>query len=95
MIKIYCCGKHKAHQGICPECSDLLVYAKERLKKCNFQEGKTTCANCMVHCYKPSMREKIKEVMRYAGPRMIYCHPILALLHFIDGFRKKPISRII
>ena len=57
-----------------------------------FHEGKTTCANCPAHCYKPEMREKIRKVMRYAGPRMIYRHPILALLHIIDGRRKEPIK---
>jgi hypothetical protein len=37
------------------------------------------------------MKEKIRAVMRYAGPLMIYRHPILALFHFIDGFRKEAI----
>jgi hypothetical protein len=46
-----------------------------------------------MHCYKPAMREKIKDVMRYSGPRMSYRHPLLALFHFIDGFRKAPIRR--
>jgi hypothetical protein len=30
------------------------------------------------------MREKVKEVMRYAGPRMIWRHPWLALMHVVD-----------
>jgi YbgA-like uncharacterized protein len=34
------------------------------------------------------MKEKIRQIMRYSGPKMIYYHPILALLHFFDGFRK-------
>jgi hypothetical protein len=46
-----------------------------------------------MHCYKPAMREKIKDVMRYSGPRMSYRHPLLALFHFFDGFRKAPIRR--
>jgi len=37
------------------------------------------------------MREKIRAVMRYAGSRMFYRHPILTLFHFIDGFRKEPV----
>jgi hypothetical protein len=90
MIKIYCLDQHTSHQSLCSECSELLNYAKTRLDRCPFHEGKTTCANCRVHCYKPSMRGTIKAVMRYAGPRMTYRHPILALFHFIDSFRKKP-----
>jgi hypothetical protein len=35
------------------------------------------------------MREKVKKVMRYSGPRMLWHHPILAVHHLIDG-RKKP-----
>ncbi|MCK5227056.1 MAG: nitrous oxide-stimulated promoter family protein, partial [Desulfobulbaceae bacterium] len=51
-----------------------------------------TCGNCPIHCYKPKMRKKVREVMRYAGPRMIWRHPFLALCHTIDGMRKKPVS---
>jgi hypothetical protein len=93
MVKIYCGDQHKSRKNLCHECRDLLDYAKRRLDRCPFQEGKTTCANCRVHCYKPVMKEKIKDVMRYAGPRMTYRHPLLSLFHFIDGFRKEPIRR--
>jgi hypothetical protein len=36
------------------------------------------------------MREKIREVMQYAGPRMIWHHPLLAIGHMIDGRKKEP-----
>ena len=62
-----------------------------RLEKCPFQEHKTTCAKCPVHCYKPARREQIRAVMRYAGPRMMFRHPRLAFYHLvIDGRREKP-----
>lgn len=89
MISIYCRGNHgKAEKRLCSECKALVAYAHQRLDRCPFQEDKTTCANCSVHCYNPDMREKIRGVMRYAGPRMAYLHPLLALLHFVNGFRK-------
>lgn len=91
MINIYCRRQHGTQATLCPECSELLAYARERLDKCPFQEGKTTCANCPIHCYRPAMRERIRAVMRYAGPRMLPRHPILTLFHFIDGLRKDPI----
>jgi hypothetical protein len=94
MIHIYCRRQHGIHGGLCPDCKELSAYVKKQLAKCPFQEGKTTCANCKVHCYKPAMREKIREVMRYAGPRMIYRHPLLAFFHLLDGFRKEPIRKI-
>ncbi len=89
MLQIYCRGQHEAHDGLCSECVALLDYARERLAKCPFQEGKTTCANCAIHCYKRDMRERVRAVMRYAGPRMLSRHPILALLHLLDGLRKE------
>lgn len=90
MIGIYCSSNHHHDQdGLCPACSELLEYANLRLAHCPYQEGKTTCGNCPNHCYKPSMKEKIREVMRTAGPKM-WRHPLLALGHMIDGLRKKP-----
>ena len=63
-------------------------YAMIRLEKCPFQWNKLTCAKCLIHCYKSSMRIKIRAVMRYSGPRMIFKHPVLALHHVLDGFKK-------
>ena len=54
------------------------------------EREKPTCANCPVHCYQRVRREQVKVVMRYAGPRMLWQHPILSLVHWLDGFRKAP-----
>ena len=89
MVRIYCKNQHESKGELCPECSELFEDAKMRLDKCPFQEKKSTCGKCLVHCYQPQMREKIKKVMRHAGPRMLWHHPILAMHHVIDG-RKKP-----
>jgi len=90
MIGIYCSDHHQTRGELCPECRELVEYARIRLKNCPFQENKTTCGNCPIHCYKPWMREKIREVMRYSGPRMLRHHPFLAVGHMIDGRRKEP-----
>jgi len=97
MISIYCRDHHHTKgeyptrgYKICHECRELVGFARLRLKNCPFQENKTTCGNCPIHCYKPKMREKIREVMRYAGPRMLWHHPLLAIGHMIDGLRKEP-----
>jgi hypothetical protein len=66
---------------------ELMNYALCRLERCPFGEDKTTCAKCPVHCYKPAMRARVKEVMRYAGPRMLLHSPMLALLHQLDAWR--------
>lgn len=88
MIRRYCRDHHGTATVPCAECSELLAYALKRLRSCPFQEKKTTCGKCPVHCYAPSQRERIRAVMRYAGPRMLWSHPILAFFHLLDGLRK-------
>lgn len=89
MVNLYCRKHHGTSDELCPECQELHDYAMIRLSKCPFQEEKSTCGKCLVHCYKPDMKKKVAKVMRYSGPRMILHHPILALHHVFDG-RKKP-----
>ncbi len=88
MIGLYCRDLHGMESGLCSECRELAEHANEKLDYCPFQEDKPTCNKCPVHCYTSEMRKKVKEVMRYAGPRMIRRHPILAIQHIIDGWRK-------
>lgn len=88
MIGIYCRAHHGTSGHLCSQCDELLKYATERLDRCPFGGQKPTCADCPVHCYKPAMREAVKRVMRHAGPRLIFKHPILAVQHFIDGLRR-------
>ena len=90
MIGCYCRGRHGTGGELCPDCRRLLDYATVRLQRCPYGETKPTCAKCPIHCYQPEVREKVKAVMRYAGPRMIWRHPILALRHWLDAYRKAP-----
>lgn len=83
MIEIYCRDHHREND-LCTDCKQLLDYAEKRTKSCRFGKDKPVCADCPVHCYKPEMRKRIREVMRYAGPRMIYHHPLLAIRHLLD-----------
>lgn len=89
MIRIYCKKKHRTRKGLCPECEALDAYAKMRSDKCPFMETKTFCSNCKVHCYRADMREKIRAVMRFSGPRMIFIHPIMAIRHVIESKKEK------
>ena len=73
----------EGNKELCPTCRQLLQYAHNRLKHCTFGEQKKTCRNCPIHCYKPEMKKRIQEVMRYAGPRMFFFHPITTIKHFI------------
>lgn len=92
MVRLYCRKHHRAvGRNLCHDCAELLDYAGMRLEKCPFQEEKTSCTKCPVHCYKPDMRERVRAVMRYAGPRMLLRHPVLAIMHLlVDGRREAP-----
>lgn len=98
MIGMYCRDRHgderppggRGDDALCPECADLLAYARRRTAACRFGAAKPTCAKCPVHCYKPAMRERVREVMRYSGPRMLARHPVLGIAHLLDGRRGPP-----
>ena len=89
MIGIYCFAHHDHSRGnLCAACREFLNYAEVRIQKCPYGENKPTCANCPVHCYKPARKAQVKEIMQYAGPRMLLRHPLLAIAHQLDGLRK-------
>lgn len=90
MIALYCRKNHAAARGqLCADCRALLDYAHTRSDKCPFIKTKTFCSNCRVHCYKPDMRERIRAVMRFSGPRMLFHHPVAAVRHVIATKREK------
>ena len=84
MIALYCRKHHGGKGGLCPQCRALEEYARARSDKCPFMEEKTFCSNCKVHCYKPEMREKIREVMRFS-----LVHPAAAIRHVVETHREK------
>jgi len=90
MIRIHCRDLHGEDYRLCEDCAALLTYATRRLDRCVFGDDKPTCANCTVHCYSAAMRDEVRAVMRYAGPRMLWRHPVLALWHLVDGRRPAP-----
>ena len=87
MIRCYCRDHHATGLTLCPECQGLMDYAAVRLERCRFGSEKPTCVKCPVHCYQHARREQVRVVMRYAGPRMLWQHPILSLRHWLDGRR--------
>ena len=82
MIRIYCRGHHSSPgRDLCPCCAELLDYALQRVDHCPFGSEKPICSSCHVHCYRSDMRERIRAVMRYAGPRMLFRYPVDALVY--------------
>ncbi len=88
MIALYCRKKHGA-KTLCPACRELTEYARQRSDRCPFMETKTFCSNCKVHCYRPDMRDRVRTVMRFSGPRMMFHHPIAAIRHIISTRTEK------
>ena len=91
MITLYCRKKHGGKE-LCPQCQSLTDYAWNKADKCPFMESKTFCSNCHVHCYEPEMRERIRAVMRFSGPRMIMHRPIMAIRHLAEQRKEKKLG---
>ena len=91
MVELYCRGKHQRlyNKKLCHECQGLLDYARLRIEHCPFIESKTFCNTCKVHCYANQMRQKIKEVMRYSGPHMVFSHPFVCIRHAFSTLSQK------
>lgn len=87
MISLYCRARHGMKRTRCADCEALLAYAAKRLEKCPYGEEKPVCSHCAVHCYKPVMRKQVRDVMRYAGPRLFRHHPLLTIRHLLDEFK--------
>ena len=90
MIGLYCRKNHKTPKGqLCAECSELRDYVFQRTDRCPYGDDKTFCSNCRTHCYKLEMRERIRAVMRFSGPRMILYRPRAAIRHLRETKAEK------
>lgn len=66
---------------LCDDFTEVLEYVFDRIDNCKFIEEKTFCSNCKSCCYSPKMRNKIRDIMKFSGKRMLFRHPILTLKH--------------
>ncbi len=55
---------------LCRDCAGLLMYAASKRVVCPM-DPKPACKKCPSHCYAPGYRERIRDVMRYSGRRLI------------------------
>ncbi len=55
---------------LCAECAALLKYAASKRITCPY-DPKPSCKKCATHCYRPDYRQRIREVMRFSGIRLI------------------------
>jgi len=83
MLHLFCKLKHGGTK-LCFECNELYNYAELRLQKCPYGKDKPECKDCKIHCYNEEMRKRMKEVMKFTGPRMLIYHPTDFLKHLIS-----------
>ncbi|MDK2847339.1 MAG: hypothetical protein PWP34_692 [Desulfuromonadales bacterium] len=89
MLRLYCKAHHGGKKSLCPACRKLLEHTWERLDFCPFENAKPVCVRCPHNCHASRDRAELRKVMRYAGPRLLWRHPLLALLHILDS-KKHP-----
>ena len=46
-------------------------------------DPKPACKHCPVHCYHPTYRQNIREVMRYSGRRLVLSGRLDMLYHLL------------
>ena len=81
VLALYCRKKHRCKTP-CIRCRIILDYALLQLCKCPYLDKKPKCSHCEMSCFKKEVRRELKIIMRWAGKRMIFYHPILTLLHY-------------
>ncbi|MHB8120566.1 MAG: nitrous oxide-stimulated promoter family protein [Desulfuromonadaceae bacterium] len=94
-VEVYCAGKHRGagrtrfilpaalgERSLCPECAAFLEYALARRLKCPLEAEKPTCKHCRIHCYDQLHREKVREIMSYAGRRLMMRGRLDYLWHY-------------
>lgn len=92
IMKLYCHGNgHRREPGqeLCPDCQRLADYTDVRISRCPRMAIKTFCSVCPIHCYAKPEQERIQEIMRYGGPRMLLHHPLMALRHIFIQWRTR------
>ena len=89
MIKLYCNKKHDMHNGLCKECSDLFIYANQRLRLCPHLPDKPHCSRCHLRCYDAEHKERIKKVMCSSARCMLLHSPVMALEAVFSNHRKR------
>jgi len=73
---------HGGPLELCRECSRLLAHAFMKRVSCPY-DPKPACKKCPTHCYAPGYRERVREVMRYSGRRLVLSGRLDYLLHLL------------
>jgi hypothetical protein len=67
---------------LCPGCAKLLAHAFYKRSVCPF-DPKPACKHCTRHCYHPTCRAQIREVMKFSGKHLLLSGRLDYLLHLL------------
>ncbi len=67
---------------LCLSCRKLLAHALVKRARCPL-DPKPACKHCPVHCYHPTYRQNIREVMRFSGRRLVLSGRLDLLYHLL------------
>ncbi|HOW17472.1 MAG TPA: nitrous oxide-stimulated promoter family protein [Phycisphaerae bacterium] len=67
---------------LCEACRKLLAHAFVKRSNCPMNP-KPACKKCPNHCYHPSYRQRIREVMRFSGRRLVLSGRLDYLYHLL------------
>jgi hypothetical protein len=94
-VEVYCAGKHGmvdrnalslsaglGERQLCDACAAFMSYAVSRRLRCPLEAEKPSCKHCRIHCYAPPQREKVREIMSYAGRRLLMRGRLDYLWHY-------------
>jgi len=67
---------------LCEECRKLLAHAFVKRTTCPMSP-KPSCKHCPSHCYHPTYRARIREVMKFSGRRLVLTGRLDLLFHLL------------
>ena len=96
-VEVYCAGKHKAddrprfslpselgERRLCEACSAFMTYAIARRINCPLEADKPSCKRCRIHCYGTQRRRQVREIMSYAGRKLLLRGRLDYLWHYLS-----------
>jgi hypothetical protein len=67
---------------LCAQCQKLLAHAFTKRSHCPM-DPKPACKHCPQHCYHPTYRAQIREVMKFSGRKMLLAGRLDYLFHLL------------
>jgi hypothetical protein len=67
---------------LCAECAKLLAHAFVKRSYCPY-DPKPMCKHCPSHCYHPTYRARIREVMKFSGRHLVLHGRLDYLFHLL------------